>query len=249
MHFSLEKYRIDIVVHMAATPLVFSIKEPVISFNGMFAMAQNLLECQRSGCFDRLISFSTSEVYGGCFDGIPLTEKSLLSPATPYASAKIACDVLIQAYTKSFGSNATVIRPFNNYGPRKVTFKQGGIIPTTISRFSENKPIQLFGGGSNTRDFVHVSDTARFVLAVLLEEEKTRGEIIQLSSGVIRSMKSVVEDIARLMNVTPKIEIKDERQGDVKSLVGDSSKAEKLLGFKVSKDWDEGLKECIEYYK
>lgn len=248
MSFLLNKHEIDTVYHLAVTPLVFSLKEPKISADNMIGMQQTILECQRRGFFKKLISFSTSEVYGSS-DGMLLTETDRLAPRTPYAAAKAACDLLIESYHESFNIDYTIIRLFNNYGPRKQVFlRRAGIIPTTINLLSRGKEVPIFGDGEFARDFIFVKDTVKAVL-LATEDSKASGELFIISSGKPKTVKQVVIDIATLMKVKPKMKFLPDRPGDVSYLCGNAQKAKDILGFEPKTSWEDGLKQCIDFYR
>jgi UDP-glucose 4-epimerase len=246
MSFLLNKWEVDVLVHLAVSPLVYSLKEPKHVFDNIVGMQTTLLDCQRRGYFKKLVSFSTSEVYGSS-DGIILSEQHPMAPRTPYAAAKGAADMLTYSYAQSFGNDFTIIRPFNNYGPRKTVLKGAGIIPTTIKLLSLGQTIPLFNKGETKRDFVFVKDTVEACLRVL-QNSAASGQVINVATGISRTMKSVVEDIATLMNVEARLRYLPARDGDVSSLCGDGSKAKQLLNFAPVTPWDQGLKSCIEYY-
>lgn len=242
------KHSIDTVIHLAVTPLIYSVYEPVVGYDHIVAMQQNLLECLRKGLYRKLISFSTSEVYGGMSGLKLITERAPLNPATPYAAAKASADLLALSYVNSFDLDVTIIRPFNNYGPRKQVLKNAGIIPTVIRNLSLGRPIELHGGGIASRDFVYVEDTAKTVSQVL-QSNNLKGEVLHVASGISRTMRQVVMDIARLMDVEPRIEDRPRRQGDVAGLKGCTEKTRDLIGFTPSTSWEHGLKQCIQYYR
>lgn len=125
--------------------------------------------------------------------------------------------------------------------------KKAGIIPTTIRLLSQGQSVPLYGGGKTARDFVYVEDTARAVI-LALNSPSASGQIINIATGVARTMRQVVEDIASIMNTEPKIRLLPERDGDVSYLCGDGSKAKELLGFTPSTQWYDGLEKCINYY-
>jgi len=242
------KHSVDTVIHLAVTPLVYSLMEPVVGYDHIVAMQQNLLECLRKGSYRRLISFSSSEVYGGMSGSNVITESSPMNPATPYAAAKASADLLALSYVNSFDLDVTIVRPFNNYGPRKRVLKRAGMIPTAIRNLSLGRPIELFGGGIASRDFVYVDDTANACMRVLQAGNVT-GEVLHVASGVSRSMREVVLDIARIMEMEPVIIDRPGRQGDVAALNGCVEKTQRLLGYRPSTSWEDGLKQCIEYYR
>jgi UDP-glucose 4-epimerase len=108
-------------------------------------------------------------------------------------------------------------------------------------------PVQLYGGGVTTRDFVFVEDTANAVVKIL-QADDVAGEIFHVASGTERSMRDVVGDIADLMGVEPEIEELPSRQGDVRGLRGSMEKAKSRLGIENSTSWKVGLQRCIDYY-
>lgn len=242
------KHSVDVVIHLAVTPLVYSLVEPVVGYDHIVAMQQNLLECQRKGLFQRLISFSTSEVYGGMSGRDEITEESPLIPATPYAAAKASADLLALSYVNSFDLDVTIVRPFNNYGPRKKVLKRAGIIPTVIRNLSRDLPVRLYGGGAASRDFVYVEDTAQGVLKIL-EADHLKGEVLHIASGVSRTMRDVVTNLGRIMGVEPVIEDLPGRQGDVAGLKGSMAKTRSLIDYEPVTTWEDGLRQCVEYYQ
>lgn len=248
MSFIINKYSVSTIFHLATSPLVFSLKDPRIAFNNIVGMQQVLLECQRQGFFGKLISFSTSEVYGSS-DGMVLKETDRLYPRTPYAAAKVASDMLTKSYGESFGIDYTIIRPFNNYGPRKQTFYQGaGIIPTTIKRLAGNKKISVYGDGSCSRDFVFVEDTVKATILAWKSDSCTR-EILNIANTNAHSVLKIIQDIAKIMGIDkPEIEFLEARPGDVSYLCGDGTKIKQILGFTPETSWENGLKKCVDYY-
>ncbi len=245
----LERFSIDTVCHLATSPLVLSIDDPAFVFDNIVGMQKNLLEVQRAGLFKKLVSFSTSEVYGSS-DGIDLNEHSRLSPRTPYAAAKAAADLLTESYSKTFPDQIeyTIVRPFNNYGPRKKVLNGAGIVPQAIKAFSTGTQLRLVNEGQTSRDFVFVEDTARAVVAILKNPEASKNETFVLATGQSRTMKEIALKIAELMGVEPLIDYVPLRPGDVSYLKGDSSKLYDKLGFKTSTPWEQGLQSCIDYY-
>ncbi len=247
MSFLLQKHRIDTVIHLAVTPLVMSIKEPAFTFNNIAGMQVSLLECQRQGLFGRLISFSTAEVYGDAGYGILADEKSPCRPRTTYAAAKEASDNLVFSYAATFGTQHTILRLVNNFGPRKRVLQDAGIIPTTIRRIAEKKPVVLFDTGEQTRNFLNVKDTIRATFNAL-QNPDANNELFLLADPTPRRMIDVVRDIYRLIGEEERIEYAPPRMGDVESVQANPEKAKRVLNFEPKISWEEGLKECVNYY-
>jgi UDP-glucose 4-epimerase len=171
-------------------------------------------------------------------------------PRTPYASAKAAADVLTLSYGNCWPDtvNYTIVRPFNNYGPRKLVLKNAGIIPTAIRLLSRGQPVELNSNGETRRDFVHVSDTVSAVIKILEQPEVTRNQVYQVATGVSITMKQVVQTIGELMGITPEIILTSPRVGDVDCLKGSGEKILADLGIKPEMSFEDGLRECISYY-
>jgi UDP-glucose 4-epimerase len=154
---------------------------------------------------------------------------------------------MTQSYARTFGTQYIIIRPFNNYGPRKRALAKADIIPTAIRRLSSGQPATIFGDGMQARDYVFVEDTARAVQLALVSKQSL-GETIHIATGVSRTILSIVTDLATLMGVKPVFHFEQGRQGDVAFLCGDGRKASSLLNFIPATPWHWGLERCIEYY-
>jgi len=243
----IKKQKIDVVFNLAVIPLPVSLIKPELVFDENVMMTKNLCLIARKGLFETLIQFSSSEVYGTTIYE-PMNEVHPLNPHTPYASSKVATDMLVYSYYKTFGIDMCIIRPFNNYGPRQNEGNYAGIIPITIKRLLNREHPIIFGDGLQTRDFIYVEDTANATIAAY-ENKSTRGKIINLASGTEITMKHLVEKIIKYSHIKRKILYKKKRTGDLRRLVGDIKIAKKLINFKQSINFDKGLKETIKWYK
>lgn len=240
---------IQMVCHLAVSPLVASISNPTEVIDNIVSMQKTVLECMRHGLFQKLISFSTSEVYGAN-DGSALNEDSRMNPQTPYAAAKAAADLLTMSYRQTFPNfiNYTIVRPFNNYGPRKRVLKGAGIIPQTIRALKEGREINLYANGLTARDYVYVTDTARAVKLLIDNYELSKQRIYVIASGQSHTMSDIVADIGQIMNTTPKIKYDGVRSGDIQKLLGNGSLLEREMNFAPQVAWQDGLRHCVEYY-
>jgi dTDP-glucose 4,6-dehydratase len=154
----------DAVVHAAAESHVDrSIDAPREFIHSNVVGTETVLAaCRDTGT--RMLMISTDEVYGagdprgGLFD-----EDHALNPRSPYAASKAAADLLCQAYVTTYGTNVTVVRGTNAYGPRQIE----RVIPTYTIAALEGRPIPVYGRGEQRREFLHVRDWAQAALAVL----------------------------------------------------------------------------------
>jgi UDP-glucose 4-epimerase len=246
LKLALTRFRPTIVYNLAVLPLPHSIAHPHLNVTDNIQIVLNLLDAQDSQWFQRLIHFSSSEVYGSALY-TPMCENHPLESSTPYAASKAACDLICLSYHRTFGNSVTIIRPFNNYGPRQNDASYAGIIPLTINRIKDGDLPVILGDGSQTRDFIYVKDTARAAL-MLLDRPDLDGEIINVASGKDVSIYWLVQKIQSLMCKEGEIEYRSERPGDVHRHIANVLKAKDLLGFEPIVSMEEGLKNTVEFY-
>ena len=167
------------IIHLAALiGIPYSYISPLAYLKTNIEGTYNVLHAakQLSGVNDIIVT-STSEVYGSG-KVFPMNEDHSLNAQSPYSATKISADSISQSFYKSYDLPITVLRPFNNYGPRQ---SNRAIIPTIISQFfNQNKYIEV-GNINTTRDFTYVSDTASAFFKIL--GRKKYGEIFSISSG------------------------------------------------------------------
>ncbi len=243
----MEEHGTDVVFNLAVIPLPTSLERPDWTFRENVGMSVAICELARQDCFDTLIQFSSSEAYGTSVSG-PMDENHPLNGTTPYAASKAAADLLVLSYCRTFGIDTSVIRPFNNYGPRQNDRSYAGVIPLTIKRLMNNQPPVIHGDGKQTRDYLYVTDTANAAIEIY-EHTATRGRVLNIASGREVSIEYLVTSIARHFGYEKRIVYDPVRPGDVKRHIANVYLAEDLLDFRPSVDFDEGLKTTIEWYK
>lgn len=240
---------IDCVFHLACLGVRHSLHSPLENHRVNAEGTLNVLEaCVKNGV-KRFYYISTSEIYGGA-DTFPIDEATLPRPFTVYGASKLAGEHYTQAYQKYYGLKTTVLRIFNNYGPRAhYEGDAGEIIPRTIVYALYNKRPVIFGDGSITRDFFYVRDTAS-ALAGLLEIEGLDGVTMNIGTGKEYSMTEIVE---RVLVLSAKKELAidyiDARPADVPRLWVNADKFKRLTNFVPKFTFADGLLETIEYYK
>jgi UDP-glucose 4-epimerase len=238
---------IDVVFNLAVIPLPTSLEKPEWTFRENIEMAMTICELARMDTFDTLIHFSSSEAYGSCvFE--PMNEQHPLNGTTTYAASKAASDLLVLSYYRTFRIDTSIIRPFNNFGPRQNQKSYAGVIPLTIKRIlSGGKPI-IYGDGQQTRDYLYVSDTAHAAIQIY-NSSNTRGRVLNIASGKEITIERIITMIAKHLGYTDKIIYEPERPGDVRRHLASISLAEKLIGFKPNVGFEEGLQKTIDWYR
>src|SRR5579871_5143271 len=188
---------VDVVFDLAVIPLPTSLELPRFCFDTNVGITSTLCELLREGRFGSLVHFSSSEAYGSART-VPMSEDHPLDPLTPYAASKAASDHLVRTYAATFGVDALVVRPFNNYGPRQNDQQYAGIIPTLLRSVFEGQVFRLFGDGEQTRDYIYVADTVRAALA-LYRCPQARGQVVNIGSGQEISIRALMRKIEALV--------------------------------------------------
>lgn len=243
----IELESIDVVFNLAVVPLLSSHINPKENWDVNVNTTLVLCELIRENNFSTLIHFSSSEVYGTAKENI-MDEGHPLHPTTPYAASKAASDLMVLSYCKTFGIDASIVRPFNNFGPRQNEGNYAGVIPITIKRIMSGMSPIIYGDGEQTRDYIYVTDTADAAIDIY-KNKNTRSKIINIATGQEITIKKIITTIAEIMEFDEPIIYEETRLADVRRHRGDISQAEKLIGFKPKVTFEEGICQTIEWYK
>lgn len=242
-----EANQIEVVFNLAVIPLPTSLESPVWTIQTNVGIALTFSELARWGCFKTLVHVSSSEAYGSAMY-IPMDEKHPMLPTTPYAASKTAEDQVVLSYHRTFNIDTVIVRPFNNFGPRQNMGSYAGIIPIIIRRVTKGLPIEIYGDGEQTRDYIYVRDTADAFVR-LCEEERTRGMEVNVATGHEITVNELVNRMLCIMRVPnyPVVHT-DPRPGDVRRHCGDVSLAQEMIGFQSRPISDDQLEETISWY-
>ena len=178
------------------------------------------------------------------------TEDSKIKPASLYAFTKYTQELMLQTMCPALGVDYTIFRFQNVYGVgQSLKNPYTGILSIFSSLLLENKPVNVFEDGMESRDFINVVDIAGGVIASL-DNERTNGETINLGSGIGTSVFTITEILKKAYNSQSEINVTgDFRVGDIAHNIADITKAQRLLDFKVSVDLTEGLTQFCEWVK
>jgi dTDP-glucose 4,6-dehydratase len=236
----------EAVVHFAAESHVDrSIYEPapVIETNvtGTFI----LLQVFRKLNLQRFVHISTDEVYGDLLPGTSADESSQLQPSSPYSASKAASDLLVRSYVRTFDFPGLITRSSNNYGPYQFPEK---FLPLLITNALDDKPLPIYGDGKQQRDWLHVDDNCRGILAVL--ERGRIGEVYNIGGLDVEENLSIARRLLRLVGKPETLlsYVKD-RPGHDRRYALKCDKMERELGWTPSISLDDGLQQTIDWYK
>ncbi len=238
----------DVVFHLAANVNVDqSLKDPKSFVDVNVVGTFNILEEVRNNGI-RLIHASTCEVYGDGHDlkaNELLDETAELKPNSPYAATKAGAERLAYSYYKSFGVPVTIVRPFNIFGERQKSGTFGALIPILVRKAMTGEALTVFGDGSATRDYLHVSDLVR-AYELVMETPGLDGKSINFGSGINTSVLDIATYIAKQFNA--EIKHGPARPGEVTRFPADISYA-KSLGFTPQVSIWEGIDRYIAWAK
>jgi dTDP-glucose 4,6-dehydratase len=244
---TLRDHDVSVVVNFAAE----SHNSLAVVDPGLFARTnvlgtQLLLEAARRTSVSRFHHVSTCEVYGDLplDSGEAFTEESPYRPRTPYNASKASADHYVRAYHETYGLPITITNCSNNYGPFQFPEK---VIPLFVTNALDDKPLPMYSSTQNRREWLHVRDHCRAIELAL--EKGALGETYNVGSGTEAS----IEEIAtRVLDLTGKPEslkaIVPDRPGHDRRYLLDSSKVSRELGWQPEIDFDQGLKDTVEWY-
>jgi len=243
-----EEKQIEVVFNLAVIPLPTSLKYPVWTVSVNIGIALTFCELARANAIETLIHSSSSEAYGSAVS-IPMNEDHPIKPKTPYAASKLAGDELVLSYVRTFGIDAAIVRPFNNYGPRQNPGRYAGIIPIVVRKLKNDEPIEIFGDGEQTRDYIFVKETAEGFIKVY-EHDESRGKVLNLATGKEITINDLVAKMLQILGKSDHpVKHVEERIGDVRRHCGGVDLARKLIGFEPSVMPDQGLLETALWYQ
>lgn len=240
---------IDVVFHLACLGVRHSLHAPERNHQVNAGGTLGVLQRARISGIDRFIHVSSSEVFGTA-QYAPMDEKHPTWPETVYGAAKLAGEAYARAFYRTYAMPVVVARPFNTYGPRShFEGDSGEVIPRTIVRALCGLPALVFGDGEQTRDFMHVSDTAAGLVA-LAKSPAALGRTVNLGS----SAEVSINDVARIVaEATGRLDLGvdhlEQRPGDVRRLIVADAVMRELTGFTPSVRFQQGVSELVQWFR
>ncbi len=242
----------DIVIHAAAIAGIDTvIKSPVRTMRVNMIGTANVLEAAlRNNIKDRVIDFSTSEVFGSMAFRSSEADQTISGSAGEarwtYAVSKLAGEHLAKAYHTEYKLPVVTIRPFNVYGPGQTG---EGALQIFVKNALKDKEIHIDGDGNQIRAWCYVDDFVECLL-ICLENKKAIGESFNIgNSRAVITILGLAQIICRVLDSKSNIVFKPPLSADVELRIPSVKKCEKILGFKAKIDLSEGIRHTAEWMK
>ena len=236
----------DAVVHFAAESHVDrSIYEPAPVIQTNITGTFSLLEVARRTSVSRFVHVSTDEVYGDLPPSVFANEDFPLQPSSPYSASKAGSDLLVRSYVRTYGFPAVITRSSNNYGPYQFPEK---FVPLMITNALTDTALPVYGDGKQQRDWLHVEDNCRGILAVL--ERGKIGEVYNIGGLDLEENLTMVRRILKLTARSESlVSYVQDRPGHDRRYAVDCKKIENELGWRPAISLEDGLGRTIDWYK
>lgn len=235
---------VDIVVHLISTTVPgTSNLNPVEDIEGNLINTVKLLQQMRDIGVSRLVYLSSGGTVYGNTTQMPISEDHSKQPLSSYGIVKVAIENYISMFSTLHGLDALVIRASNPYGPRQGHLGVQGVIPTFFQRIISGDTIQVWGDGSNIRDYIFISDLVSFIVDSF--NCKLTSGVYNIGSGEGTSLMNILSLVSAVANVPVTVEHLPPRGFDVKNVVLDISKARKAMDWQPKISLQEG---CERYW-
>lgn len=238
---------VDYVLHQAAQPSVpRSVEDPLRAHRANVEATVNLLVAARDARVKRLVFAGSSSVYGDQPE-LPKHEEMETRPQSPYALQKLIGEQYLQLFSKLYGLETVTIRYFNVFGPRQdPSSPYSGVISLFIKAVLANERPTIHGDGGQTRDFTYIANVVDGVLRAT-EAPGISGEVINVATNGRVSLNRLLTGIKEVVGSSVEPIYGPTRAGDVRDSQADIRKAERLLGYKPTVTFEEGLRRTVDW--
>jgi UDP-glucose 4-epimerase len=259
-HVSADLFRsgaADLSGVLSGTPAVYHLawRYPPAESNGQMApdVEQNVLgtlrlldACVRAGV-GRVVFFSSGGGVYGPARSLPVSETHPTEPLSAHAISKLAVEKYLGLFAHIHGLDYVILRPGNPFGPYQDPNSGQGVVAAFLARTAMGQPLEVWGDGSATRDFFHVSDLAR--AALLAGETEHSRTIYNIGSGEGRTVRDVIAAIEKMLGRALEVHWRASRPSDVPVNVLDAAKARRLLGWTPHVSFEDGLRRTWEWFR
>jgi UDP-glucose 4-epimerase len=232
----------DLIVHLAAkSDVAQSVLNPEITYEVNVTGTKNVLKCCVENRIEKLIFASSAAVYGD--NNFAVDEKTKPNPQSPYGTSKLSAEKEIEKFAKDNNINAVSLRMFNVYSLEN---KQSGVISKFLKNISSEKPIEIYGDGKQTRDFISIQDIIFAFECAIRHIDGKKGNAYNIATGNSVSIQDVAKLIIQKSGKEIEIKHKKQVQGDIKNSEASVDLAKKDLEFTAKHNVLDDLTEFFE---
>ncbi|MEO9276525.1 MAG: SDR family NAD(P)-dependent oxidoreductase [Nitrososphaera sp.] len=235
----------DAVVHLAAQiDVQESIRDPLFTHHVNTTGTLNLLNACIENNVKNIVAASTAAVYGESAKQ-SISENSPVNPISPYGVSKLSMEFYLKVFSSYHDLNCVSLRFFNVYGAGQ-SDAYAGVITKFVDCIQKNKSLVIFGNGSNTRDFVSVSDAVSAIQLALEKIKGKKGNCYNIASGKYTTIKDLAYTMISISRKPLQIKYQKARKGDIRKSQPTILLAKKELGYRPKIDLQDGLQELIK---
>ncbi len=240
----------EAIFHLAALGSVpRSIAEPELSLAVNIGGTVNIFSSALKNNIKKIIYASSSSVYGDSKE-LPKKEGKEGKPLSPYAYSKKTNEELAKLFKETYDIDFIGLRYFNVYGPRQTPEgPYAAVIPRFFKNCLNKKPPEIFGDGTQTRDFTYVEDAILGTYNALFAKNGSWNRVYNISGGKRISVNELAKEVLNICKLNMKPVYLPERRGDVKHSLADLSLSKQLLNYNPSVDLKRGLEKSKRYYE
>jgi UDP-glucose 4-epimerase len=242
---------VEIVFHEAALASVpRSVADPVTTNLHCVDATLNLLVAARAAGVRRVVYAGSSSAYGDTTT-LPVHEKVLPNPISPYAVAKLTGEQYMSVFSRVYGLETVTLRYFNVFGPyQDPDSPYSGVLAIFCHRMLAGEQPTIYGDGEHSRDFTYIDNAVHAnLLAAAAPAEKVSGQMMNAATGRRFTLNQTFEILCELTGYTGKPNYELPRAGDIRDSQADIGLAAELLGYEPRVDFREGLRRTVEWYK
>lgn len=242
---------VDVVVHLVHRAMLLGLDSSMVQeIDRNVAPTVRLFDrCLANKHLKLVFISSGGTVYGEPPEPAPISEGAALRPISVYGTSKTLIEQVLGLYAVQRGLQAVVVRPGNAYGPGQQPFKGQGLIPTVMASALQGKPVTIYGDGSAVRDYIHVDDIARGILAAI--QAGQAGETYNIGTGLGTSINRLINDFIQpvIAGQGVRIDLRYEppRGVDVAYNVLDPTKLAQHCGFRAAIDLQAGIAQTWDW--
>ncbi|WP_297208346.1 NAD-dependent epimerase/dehydratase family protein [uncultured Brachyspira sp.] len=236
-----KRYNIEYVIHLAAQVSVpYSMRDPINDANENIIASLNVLELSKKYNIKKIIVSSSAAVYG-MPKYLPIDENHTVSPISYYGVSKLTMEKYIELYNIDY----IICRFSNVYGPRQTPHGEAGVVSIFIDNFINNKEINIFGNGEQTRDFIYVKDIAKIFLELV--KNNVSKQVLNISTNSAITINKLFESIVKISNNNVKSNYLNTREGDIEHSILDNKKLLSLVDIDFV-SIEKGLEDTFKYF-